>query len=290
MPVRTSPKTRRRGEAQRSARVFRRQAKAGRAAGSPSGAVGGRGGALAPSVARLRKPVPAKAKPKGRNRSAPWRRAKPERPSARVSALEARAARAKGHDRGRASVPASAGAAARAVPPLVKYVVERLASACPRTWINGPAFGRRARSARRLRQVDAGKAQVRDLPVWRIKGAVLDQLRALDWARARPPKRATGGIVHAPSRPALGRQASGRRSRARRRSARDITAYGPVRARVLSLDEVRPEAAIRLVWRTDRDPRRDVRPRSRKRRGRSSSNADQLPEQERSCPAYYYET
>jgi len=308
MPVRTSPKRRTHaGKHSGSARVSRGKAKAGRATGKPKTASSARPRARAQAprlVARLRKPVAAKAKAKasGPKRAALLREPKRPAPLALVPPLDPR--------RGAASkaVLVEVAPPVPRVPreqllerytPLVKYVVERLAVGLPKNVDHADL-----RSAGVLGlldaydKFDAGKGtKFETYAVWRIKGAVLDQLRALDWASRsirRKAREVEASVRRLDQR--LGRAAS--EEEIAKEAKMPLADYhrlmDQVRGAVLlSLDEVRaPEDGDSLgLADVIEDPSTpDVLAKIEEEETRQVllETLNQLPEQERLVVALYY--
>jgi len=303
MPVRT-PSQRRTGKKSttrpvrsKSARKATRPARAARpaAASKRSGKVVAQGKKLAPRVTL----VASAARPKAK--AAPLRR-----PAPLALVPPARGTKAK------PGVAAPVGAVpARPEPrvpreqllerytPLVKYVVERLAVGLPKNVDHSDL-----RSAGVLGlldaydKFDAGKGtKFETYAVWRIKGAVLDQLRALDWA-SRSVRRKAREVEASMRRldQRLGRQAS--EEEIAKEAKMPLADYhrlmDQVRGAVLlSLDEVRsPEDGDSLgLADVIEDPSTpDVLAKIEEEETRQVllETLNQLPEQERLVVALYY--
>jgi len=183
--------------------------------------------------------------------------------------------------------------------PLVKYVVERLAVGLPKNVDHSDL-----RSAGVLGlldaydKFDAGKGtKFETYAVWRIKGAVLDQLRALDWA-SRSVRRKAREVEASMRRldQRLGRQAS--EEEIAKEAKMPLADYhrlmDQVRGAVLlSLDEVRsPEDGDSLgLADVIEDPSTpDVLAKIEEEETRQVllETLNQLPEQERLVVALYY--
>ncbi len=183
--------------------------------------------------------------------------------------------------------------------PLVRHVVERVASTLPRNVDHEDLY-----SAGVLGLLDAHAkfdrrkgVKFETYAVWRIKGAVLDQLRALDWVSRSMRRKARNldGVTRALDQK-LGRAAS------EDELARELKMTRPdfyrlldhVRGAVLvSLDEVRSCDDQETTTLGDHlaDPRAvdmDVRLEEEQTRLVLLRTLDQLPEQERLVVALYY--
>jgi RNA polymerase sigma factor for flagellar operon FliA len=183
--------------------------------------------------------------------------------------------------------------------PLIKYVVERLAVGLPKNVDHEDLM-----SAGMLglldayEKYDAGKGtKFETYAVWRIKGAVLDQLRALDWA-SRSIRRKAREVEASVRRldQKLGRQAS--EEEVAKEAKMPLADYhrlmDQVRGAVLlSLDEVRtPEDgdSIGLADLIEDPSIPDVLARIEEEETRQLllETLNQLPEQERVVVALYY--
>ena len=209
---------------------------------------------------------------------------------------------------GRAADPAASAPVVERVPreqllsrytPLIKYVVERLAVGLPKNVDHEDLM-----SAGMLglldayEKYDAGKGtKFETYAVWRIKGAVLDQLRALDWA-SRSIRRKAREVEASVRRldQKLGRQAS--EEEVAKEAKMPLADYhrlmDQVRGAVLlSLDEVRtPEDgdSIGLADLIEDPSIPDVLARIEEEETRQLllETLNQLPEQERVVVALYY--
>jgi RNA polymerase sigma factor for flagellar operon FliA len=236
------------------------------------------------------------ARPKGPTKSPPLALVPPARGA---KAAPAAVAQANGHAPARPEGRVPREQLLERYTPLVKYVVERLAVGLPKNVDHADL-----RSAGVLGLLDAYDkfdpkkgTKFETYAVWRIKGAVLDQLRALDWA-SRSVRRKAREVEASMRRldQRLGRQAS--EEEIAKEAKMPLCDYhrlmDQVRGAVLlSLDEVRaPEDGDSLgLADVIEDPSTpDVLARIEEEETRQVllETLNQLPEQERLVVALYY--